>query len=256
MTPMEHDGGWTASARAYIQLQDKGDPNRTMLLDPVMLHLCADVRGLRVLDLGCGEGRFCRMLAERGASTVGVDLVREMVAIGRKRSSGDQAYVQASAEALPLRDGAFDLVVSYVTLVDIPDFRAAIAQSARVLKPGGAFVVANLGFVTASEGWLRDEAGNRLYHQVDRYAEERAQVYEWSGIKIRNWHRPLSSYMQSYLDAGLTLREFLEPVPPDDSLKSDPYFEDWYRVPLFTVMKWEKAHSTRTRGRVSGNAER
>jgi hypothetical protein len=111
---------------------------------------------------------------------------------------------------------------------------------ARVLRPGGSIVVANLGFVTASYGRERDAEGRRLYHKVDRYAEEWSQVFEWCGVRIRNWHRPLSAYMQAYLGAGLTLSEFLEPVPADNRLRDDPYFEDWYRVPLFTVMKWQK----------------
>jgi hypothetical protein len=46
--------------------------------------------------------------------------------------------------------------------------------------------------------------------------------------------------MEAYLQAGLTLRAFREPVPEDQSLRDDPRFEDWYRVPLFNVMLWEK----------------
>ena len=55
-----------------------------------------------------------------------------------------------------------------------------------------------------------------------------------------NWHRPLSAYMQAYLSENLILRHFLEPVPPDDSLRHNPRFEDWYRIPEFTVMRWQK----------------
>lgn len=46
--------------------------------------------------------------------------------------------------------------------------------------------------------------------------------------------------MQAYLAAGLTLREFHEPVPETDDLRDHPDSEDWYRVPLFNVMKWQK----------------
>ena len=246
---MDLDGGWTASARAYIEFQDRGDPSRSMLLDAVMLRLCGDVAGRRILDLGCGEGRFSRMLAGRSASMVALDLVREMVMTARQRSATAAAYVEASAEALPMRDASFDLVVSYITLVDLPDFRLAIAEAARVLQPGGHFVVANLGFITATPdssrfpritGWVRDETGARMYRPIDRYMDERPQIYEWAGIKIRNWHRPLSWYIQAYLDSGLILRDFIEPMPPDDSLRSDPSLEDWYRVPEFTVMRWRK----------------
>ncbi|HEX5480932.1 MAG TPA: class I SAM-dependent methyltransferase [Dehalococcoidia bacterium] len=231
---------WEESAPAYIAFQDRRDPNRTILLDPEMLRLCGDVEGRRVLDLGCGEGRFCRMLAERGARTAGLDLTPQMVRTAAERDAGHGSYMRAGAERLPLRSGTFDLIVSYVTLVDITGYREAIAEAARVLRPGGRLVVANLGFVTASAGWLRDEQGRRLYHRVDRYADEWSRELEWAGMRIVNWHRPLANYMQAYLGAGLVLREFLEPVPTDESLRENEEFEDWFRVPFFTVMRWDK----------------
>jgi SAM-dependent methyltransferase len=232
--------GWEQSAGAYIAFQDRQDPNRTILLDPVMLRLCGDAAGRRMLDLGCGEGRFCRMLGGRGARTVGLDLTRQMVEAAASRDAGRGSYIRSGAERLPFTSESFDVVVSYVTLVDITGYREAIAEAARVLRPGGRLVVANLGFVTASDGWLRDEQGRRLYHRVDRYAEERPLQLEWAGMRIVNWHRPLANYMQAYLGAGLVLREFLEPVPTDESLRDDPEFEDWFRVPFFTVMRWDK----------------
>ena len=107
-------------------------------------------------------------------------------------------------------------------------------------------IVANLGFATASPagmGWERDAAGKRLYYRIDRYADEFSQVYEWANMRIVNWHRPLSHYMQAYLGSGLELRSFLEPLPQDESLRDDPHTEDWFRVPLFNVLKWQKPHS-------------
>lgn len=231
--------GWDGSAHAYIEFQDRGDANRTVLLDPVMLDQCGDVRSARVLDLGCGEGRFCRMLADRGASTVGIDPAAAMTREASLRH-GRGAYVRSAAEGLPFVEDTFDLVVSYVTLVDIVRYREAIAEAARVLRRGGRFVVANLGFVTSSAGWLKDSDGARLHHRVDRYADEFSHVYEWAGMRIINWHRPLANYMQAYLSSGLILRDFLEPVPSDAALRDQYQFEDWFRVPEFTVMRWEK----------------
>jgi SAM-dependent methyltransferase len=235
-------GGWTSSARAYIDYQDAGDPARVVLLDPVMLRLCGDVAGRRVLDLGCGEGRFSRMLAERGARCAGIDVTPEMTSTAHDRGPGD--YTLSDAARLPFLDATFDLVVSYITLVDIADYRGAIAECARVLKPGGSMVVANLGFTSANafpnSGWLRDGDGRRVYFALDHYADERAQWYEWRGIRIENYHRPLSVYMKAYLAAGLALRFFDEPVPEDPSLRTDPEYEDWFRVPYFNVMRWEK----------------
>jgi SAM-dependent methyltransferase len=237
-------GGWDESARAYIDFIDRGESSRELLLDDVMLRLCGDVRGARILDAGCGEGRFVRMLADRGADVAGIDATTEMVRTAVSR--GRQPFALADAARIPFRDATFDIVVSYVMLVDVVDWRSAIAEMARVLRPGGSVVVANVGFVSASYGWERDAEGRRLYHKVDRYAEEWSQVWDWFGIRVRNWHRPLSAYMQAYLGAGLALRDFLEPVPQDDGLRDDPEFEDWYRIPQFTVMKWQKQDSSRS----------
>ena len=199
---------------------------------------------MRILDLGCGDGRFSRMLAGRGAHPAGVDVIAEMASTAHRRGPGD--YTISDAAKLPFRDKTFDLVVSYITLVDIPDYRGAISECARVLKPGGSIVVANLGFTSANAfpntGWLRHADGRRLYFAVDNYADERAEWYEWRGIRIQNYHRPLSAYMRAYLEAGLNLRFFDEPTP-DPSLRSDYAFENWFRVPYFNVMRWEKAES-------------
>jgi SAM-dependent methyltransferase len=233
------DGGWAASAPAWIVGVEQDSARR--FLDPLMLHLAGDVRAARVVDVGCGEGRFSRVLADRGARCIGIDPTRLLLNAARDR--GAMAPVQAMAEAMPLRPGAFDLAVTYITLVDITGYREAIAEMARALRPGGRLLAANIGFVSASVetngGWHRDESGNALYVPIDNYSTEWSRVYEWAGLRLRNWHRPLAAYMSAYLRAGLILRRFMEPVPPD-SLRQHPDVERAFRVPWFTVMLWEK----------------
>ena len=237
---LAHHGGWVASADAWIETIER-DTAR-MMLDPLMLRLCGDVAGKRVIDVGCGEGRFSRMLAKRGAQCAGIDPTPGLLAAALDK--GGMSPVRAVAEAMPLRDAAFDLAVSYITLVDIEDYAAAIGEMARVLRPGGRLLAANIGFASASVapngGWHRDDEGNALFVPIDNYSDERSAVYEWSGIRIRNWHRPLGAYMSAYLRAGLILRHFSEPVPPE-ALRAHPDAERAFRVPWFTVMLWEKS---------------
>jgi SAM-dependent methyltransferase len=234
------DNGWETSAQAWIEsVGERGDWGREHVLDPVMLARVAAGRFRNALDVGCGEGRFCRMLKAAGVEATGIDPTQSLLDVARQRDpSGD--YRLGRAERLEFEDATFDLVVSYVMLVDIPDFRTAIREMARVLKPGGSLLVANLtGFTSAcaDKGWVKDADGRHLHFPVDRYLEESSFWFEWAGIRIENWHRPLSAYMTAFLENGLQLAYFAEPGPVSGD---EAHQERFRRVPWFVVMEWQR----------------
>ena len=158
------DNGWQSSADAWVaDMGTSGDFGRRYVLDPVMLPRAVAGSPRNALDVGCGEGRFCRMLKSRGVQAVGVDPTPAMLAVARTRDAGG-TYVEAPAERLPFREDAFDLVVSYLSLIDIADVETAIPEMARVLKPGGTLLIANLtSFNTAcgDVGWMKDASGSQ-----------------------------------------------------------------------------------------------
>ena len=235
------DNGWQASAEAWIaDMGERGDFGRRYVLDPVMLSLALARSPKKALDVGCGEGRFCRMLKLHGVDVTGVDPTPALIAAARARDR-DGVYLEAAAECLPLGDEAFDLVVSYLSLIDIADIQRAIREMARALKPGGALLIANLNsFNTAcaDAGWVKNNAGQRLYYPVDNYLQERSMWVEYRGIRIVNHHRPMSTYLRALLDAGLRLAYFDEPAPIADAPTSKA--TTYSRVPWFLVMEWVK----------------
>lgn len=184
------------------------------------------------------------MLAEDGIRATGIDPTRALLAAARERDPGG-TYLEGRAEDLPFADASFGLVVSYLTLIDIPDHRAAIAEMARVLAPGGTLLIANLApWTTAtarnwpetSGGWV-ETGGVKLFYAIDDYMAERSFWSAWKGIRIENHHRPLSSYMDALLGAGLTLCRYDEPPyhGPDPALA-----ERYARIPWFVTMTWQK----------------
>jgi SAM-dependent methyltransferase len=234
------DGSWPDSVQAWIAwLGDDGDFTRKHVTDPAMLARIEE-RDFRVaLDVGCGEGRFCRILRHLGIATTGVDPTSGLIAEAVRRDpAGD--YRIGSAEALDFAHDAFDLVVSYLALIDIPGLQDAIAEMARVLAPGGTLLIANLAsFSTAGAetGWIEDADGTRLHFPVDRYLEERAVPVAWAGIRIVNWHRPLGTYMRLLLKQRLRLVSFDEPRP----VGGDPReVADYERAPWAYIMEWRK----------------
>ncbi|WP_291840524.1 class I SAM-dependent methyltransferase [Brevundimonas sp.] len=233
--------GWSESAQAWIaDMGEDGDYGRRFVMDAPMLARVRAGAFAEALDVGCGEGRFCRMLQHEGVRTVGIDPTPELIARARELDDKGE-YRLGRAEALEFEDDRFDLVVSYLSLIDIPDIAAAIAEMARVLKPGGTLLIANLtGFNTAGAahdmGWTK-LADGRPGFAMDGYLEERAAWAEWRGIRIVNWHRPLSTYMTLLLEQGLTLTRFEEPTPVGgDPLRGARYV----RAPWFMLMEWTR----------------
>jgi SAM-dependent methyltransferase len=127
-------------------------------------------RGQRVLDLGCGEGRHVIAAAAcDGVDAVGVDLSREDLATARERMRefGDNvpgmfALLAGDALRLPFPDDCFDAVICSEVLEHIPDYRAAVGEVYRVLKPGGRLCVSVPRPWCERLCWLL----SRDYHQV------------------------------------------------------------------------------------------
>lgn len=230
--------GWDESAAAWIADQaGGGDETRRYVLDAPMLAAARGHR--RALDVGCGEGRFCRMLRAGQVEAIGIDPTEALIAEARNQdTTGD--YRLGRAEALDFPDAAFDLVVSYLSLIDIPDAVAAMAEMARVLAPGGTLLIANLSsFATAGSGvgagWTEMPDGSRRF-VIDHYLSARGDWAEWRGIRIHNWHRPLSFYMRALLGHGLELRAFDEPPFTGPSARAAHYA----RMPWAMMMVWRK----------------
>jgi ArsR family transcriptional regulator len=102
----------------------------------------------RVLDIGTGTGRLLELLAPRVSAGLGVDASRAMLALARARLARPGlthcAVRLADMYRLPLPDGGFDLVLLHMVLHHAEDPAAALAEAARVLRPGGRLVVVDL----------------------------------------------------------------------------------------------------------------
>jgi ubiquinone/menaquinone biosynthesis C-methylase UbiE len=133
--------GFDFDAGDMAERYDRGRelPSETLALwmDEVARELPIAAR--RLLDLGCGTGRFLAPLAGRFPMLVcGVDLSRRMLSVARNSAA---PVVQAPAESLPFADGAFDLVFLSMVLHHIQDSPRAVAELARVVRPGGILFV-------------------------------------------------------------------------------------------------------------------
>jgi ubiquinone/menaquinone biosynthesis C-methylase UbiE len=132
--------GWSELAAEYDRTRAfPGDGERFVPAD--LERLLRSLGARRVLDLGCGTGRFAVPLAAAGVSVVGVDQSSEMLAMLRAKPGGDAvAVVRGDAERLPLRRAA-DVVLFSHFLHFFPTYDRLAAELRRALVPGGHLVV-------------------------------------------------------------------------------------------------------------------
>jgi ubiquinone/menaquinone biosynthesis C-methylase UbiE len=249
--PVQDDSStrsWQSVADEWVSHADSND-YRNYFLMPTMLAMAGDVAGLQVLDLGCGEGGYGREFTHRGATVVGIDGSQRLIEVARSRAAAANVAVDlrcANANHLEgVADASFDRVIASMSLMDVEDYPGSIREISRVLRPNGELLmsITHPCFQARVSRWIRDAQGQPMFFAVDHYFDRIAwQEYmaaEFTRPVLRR-HRPLEDYMAAPLAAGLTLREFREPVPTDEDLKKSNRFWKLRRVPYFLFMRWAR----------------
>jgi SAM-dependent methyltransferase len=204
-----------------------------------LLELAGDVRGKRLLDVACGQGRVARELARRGAQVTGLDISAAMLDKARASEAREPlgiTYAHADATAPLVLDGqAFGGVVCNYGLSDIDDLGGLLANIARLLTAGGWFVFSLLH--PCFPGWDRDAPSS---WPPDRgYFHEGWWLAGTPGFrgKVGSSHRMLSTYLNSLARHGLVHDEAAEPRPAADWERRLPGAAP---VPLYLVARYQR----------------
>jgi len=191
--------------------------------------------GRLTLDLGCGEGRVARDLTALGHRVVGLDGSPTMVAAALAHPQRGGPAVVADAAAMPLCSRSADCAVSFMSLQDVDAWEVAVAEAARVLRPGGTLVVAMTQPLNTAGRFLPAEvdAARPFVIEGSWYERQRFDDFvERDGLTMTfsYEHRPLQDYVDALADSGFVIERIREVGEPDPDDK-------WHRVPLFLHLR-------------------
>ena len=192
---------------------------------PALRALLPDLRDLRVVDLGCGYGWFCRFAREQGAAEVlGLDVSEKMLARAREMTSDPAIqYQRADLESVALPDEIFDLAYSSLALHYLVHLDRLVANVSRALRPGGRFVFSaeHPLFTAPSEpGWI-ETAGRKIW-PLDRYLDEGPRVTDWLAPGVVKQHRTIGTYLNLLIRCGFRIDHVEEWGPTAAQIAAHP----------------------------------
>ena len=181
---------------------------------PILRQMVGDMRGLHVLDLGCGFGWFSRWSIEAGASTAhGIDISQNMLTRARAATTDlNVKYEWADLETVNLPERKYDLAYSSLAIHYLPAVHDFFVRVARSLKSRGRFVFSiehPIATAPSEASWKWDERG-RVMWPLNQYTAEGERITDWLAKGVRKYHRMVETYLTQLLEAGFTLVAFKE----------------------------------------------
>ncbi len=194
--------------------------------EPLTLELIGEVRGQRALDVGCGTGRYCALLAQRGATVTGVDPSQGMLEQARRKIGAGRRFevYQGTLEEAGLPDEQFDLVVSALVMSHLPVLEPTLREGARVLRPGGRMVISDIHPFWPVAG-----------HDYVEFFDPSGQEY-----RIAQHPHLIGDYWRIFGRLEMRVEEILEPRVEGWLVEEFPYMREYEGVPFALILKARK----------------
>ncbi len=248
---------WEANADAWVRLSRAGyDVYRDHVNTPAFFRMLPDVHDKVGIDIGCGEGHNTRLVAHRGARLSAVDIaptfLRAAIEVERVEPRGIR-YRFGDAEALPFHDRSFDFATAFMSLMDVAHPERAIAEAARILRPGGflQFSITHPCFQRR-----RSEATGRTELVGDYFGAVDGEVDTWTfgaapadvraqerPFQIPMFSRTLSEWLNALASAGLAIERVDEPRASEEAVAAHPNLANARAMPLFLLILARKPSS-------------
>jgi SAM-dependent methyltransferase len=225
LTSGEHRFNYDSIAADYAAMVDQA-PYNALYERPAMLAMLPDIAGLHILDAGCGSGWYAEQLVERDAIVEAIDASAAMVDHARSRieknvsdkMSNVAFRVADLADPLPFENDSFDGIVSPLVLHYMKDWRPALREMNRVLKPNGWLL-----FSTHHPAADAARLGTHNYFETEHVVDH----WDWVG-RVEFFRRSLTEIVNSLIDSGFVIKKLVEPRPTDAFRKAKP--EAWERL--------------------------
>jgi SAM-dependent methyltransferase len=207
---------------------------------PALRALVPDLRGLKVVDLGCGFGWFCRWARGQGAAQVlGIDVSEKMLARAESATSDRGiTYQKADMEMLDLPEASIDLAYSSLAMHYIEDLGKLLATVHQALVPGGQLVFSiehPIYMAPSHPEWVVGADGRKTW-PVDSYGAEGPRTTNWLAKGVIKQHRTMGTTLNTLIRCGFAIFHVEEWGPTDHQIETNPGLAEERERPMFLLV--------------------
>jgi ubiquinone/menaquinone biosynthesis C-methylase UbiE len=212
---------------------DAGHNPLIALEEDITLDFIGDVKNQKVLDIGCGTGRYCELLAKSGAKVVGLDPSSKMLDYAKKKVTCELKFELrlGRIEDAELPANHFDVVLSALTLGHISKLEPVIKKIDRIIKSRGRLIVSDIHPYWPISG-----------HDYTEFFDRSGQEY-----RIPEYAHLLEEYWNLFKRFKFCIEGIREPKIDDRLIERFSELKEWKEIPLALILKARKESNARGR---------
>ncbi len=242
--PADNTAAWDQAAAAYLagaQLPTDVAHYGPDIGTEADFRLLGDLKGKRVLELGCGAAQNSIAFAKQGAIAIGVDQSSEMLAAARRRSDQEEVKVELRqgdvADLAFMRADSVDLVFSAYAFGYVDDLNRVFRQVHRVLRVGAPLV---FSLPHPAYHLLDDDHPEQPLLVRRSYFDREPYDFEWFGTTFTQYHHTLADLHTALVRASFSVDTLLEPPPTAAGPRSQHWQEAFLYVPRTLIVRARK----------------
>ncbi|MBX4191938.1 class I SAM-dependent methyltransferase [Candidatus Parcubacteria bacterium] len=246
------DTSWNAASEWYsTYLETTPDSYQKQVILPNLLRILESKKGMRILDVACGQGFFTREFAKSGATVMGADLAKDLIAQAKKLSTNIPYHVAPANKLEFAKNESFDAATMVLAIQNIEDMQAAFAEVSRVLRPQGRLILVLMhpAFrIPERSSWGFDEAAKVQYRRVDGYLSQASSTLlihpgKSNSPTTISYHRSLQDFSKALHKSGFAITRLEEWISHKQSGKGPRQSaENLARkeIPMFLMLEASK----------------
>ncbi len=213
---------------------------------PNIRKMLPELRGKRILELGCGSGENIKYYLNNGATYVyATDISRNMIALAKEKNNYENVKIEIMAmEDISNIQEKFDVVISSLAVHYVEDYDKLCHDIYHLLNEEGYFIYSQehpigTGTILMPSCHCEDKLfiDDKYYKIVSDYNRNGKRIVDWNDCDVVKYHRNFSFIINTLLKNNFKIVEFLEPIPTEEIIELKPSTIYQYDVPYFLFVK-------------------